>query len=276
LNRLREDRDMQTPPVVCRTPGLLATVLALGLLPLAPALAVDGAREIHQACVATGCFPGDPPGWPVVLTSPGSYVLTSNLAVPDINTRAIEVAASDVHLDLGGFAILGPNVCEPGTGNCPTGVGSADGVAQESPHRRLVVRNGQISGMGSRGVTGSAISLIEDLVISNCGLAGISVTSGLIRGNHVERNQVGIDATSAVVRENMVRVNLSDGIRARLAVLVQDNIIHVNEGWGLFCLFPTSPGAYAGNRISDNDDGQVSAACLEIGTNLCGVDTICP
>ena len=45
-----------------------------------PALAVDGVLEINQTCaVQTGCFAGDSPGFPVTITQPGSYRLTSNL-----------------------------------------------------------------------------------------------------------------------------------------------------------------------------------------------------
>ena len=99
-----------------------AAVGALALVLRPPmALAVDGAREIHQACVATGCFPGDTAGWPVLITEPGSYVLTSGLTVPDANTTAISIDAPHVSLDLHGFSITGPNTCDFGNGTCGGG-----------------------------------------------------------------------------------------------------------------------------------------------------------
>ena len=60
----------------------LLPLIALLLLALAgPALAVDGVVEINQTCaVQTGCFSGDTAGYPVTITQPGSYRLTSNLA----------------------------------------------------------------------------------------------------------------------------------------------------------------------------------------------------
>jgi hypothetical protein len=56
------------------------------------ALASDGVLEINHSCAtaAGGCFPGDTAGYPVQITQPGSYRLTSNLAVP-ASTNGIEV-----------------------------------------------------------------------------------------------------------------------------------------------------------------------------------------
>ena len=39
----------------------------------------DGRLEINQSCIATGCFPGDAPGFPVETQEGKSYVLTSSL-----------------------------------------------------------------------------------------------------------------------------------------------------------------------------------------------------
>jgi hypothetical protein len=44
-------------------------------------MAVDGVLEINQACVSVGCFPGDLAGFPVTISSTGSYRLTSSLDV---------------------------------------------------------------------------------------------------------------------------------------------------------------------------------------------------
>ena len=53
----------------------------------------EGVLEINQACaVNTGCFPGDTALFPVIIQgamAPGSYILTSNLVVPDPNTTAV-------------------------------------------------------------------------------------------------------------------------------------------------------------------------------------------
>ena len=44
----------------------------------------------------TGRFAGDTPGYPVTLSQPGSYRLTSNLVQPDAATSVIRATANDV------------------------------------------------------------------------------------------------------------------------------------------------------------------------------------
>src|SRR5438067_8861679 len=80
-----------------------------------PLYAVDGVVLINQnAALAGNVTPGDTPGFPVTISLPGSYKLSSNLVVPDANTTAIEIVADDVKLDLNGFSIIGPTVCTQG------------------------------------------------------------------------------------------------------------------------------------------------------------------
>src|SRR5437660_10259917 len=55
--------------------------------------------------------PGDTPGFPVTISQPGSYRLSSNLTVPDANTTAILITSDNVTLDLNGFSIMGPVFC---------------------------------------------------------------------------------------------------------------------------------------------------------------------
>ena len=47
--------------------------LLLLLLSALAAHADQGSLEINQLCVASGCFAGDSPGFPVEITQPGSY-----------------------------------------------------------------------------------------------------------------------------------------------------------------------------------------------------------
>jgi len=120
----------------------LASLLVL-LVPIA-AHAGDGRLEINAACVAAGCFAGDTPGFPVQITSAGSYLLTSNLTVPDADTTAITLGAG-ASLDLGGFTIAGPTSCT-GTPAVCTGTGGGSGISSGT---QTSVRNGRITGMGS-------------------------------------------------------------------------------------------------------------------------------
>ena len=54
------------------------------------ALAIDGVILIDQnKALAGNVTPGDAPGFPVTITLPGSYRLSSNLIVPNADTTAI-------------------------------------------------------------------------------------------------------------------------------------------------------------------------------------------
>src|SRR5882672_11227351 len=74
--------------------------------------AVDGVVLIDQnRALAGNITPGDAPGFPVTISQSGSYRLSGNLTVSDVNTSAIQITGENVSLDLNGFAILGPVVC---------------------------------------------------------------------------------------------------------------------------------------------------------------------
>ena len=78
----------------------------LALAALAGSLyAVDGVILIDQArALAGNVTPGDAPGFPVTISQPGSYRLSSNLTVPS-GQNGIQVAAQLVSIDLNGFSI---------------------------------------------------------------------------------------------------------------------------------------------------------------------------
>lgn len=124
---------------------------------LAPSPARAGVFEIDQLCaVAGGCFPGDAGGFPVTITQPGTYRLTSNLDVrgvptpQDVTAIDISFTADGVALDLNGFALLGPNTCSaPPAGCVMTGTGNGIHGSAEGTE----VSNGSVTGFGNHGVT---------------------------------------------------------------------------------------------------------------------------
>ena len=93
-------------PISLLNPGLVC-LLALASADLV--MAGDGVIEISATCaVQTGCVAGDTVGYPVTLSQPGSYRLTSNLVQPNAATSVINALANDIAIDLGGFEISGP------------------------------------------------------------------------------------------------------------------------------------------------------------------------
>ena len=94
-----------------------------------PAFAEDGVFEINQSCaVNTGCVTGDTAGFPVTITTTGSFRLTGNLTVPNENTDGISISANSVSLDLNGFEIAGPTVCQSLPVTCTPASGTGSGV----------------------------------------------------------------------------------------------------------------------------------------------------
>ena len=126
------------------------------LLAFAPgALAVDGVVLINQSTITNG-LPNCPTagsGALAVICQSGSYRLSGNLTVPDINTTAIQITSDDVTLDPNGFAILGPVACNHRAVPvvCTVkGLGMGPGILSFS--NNVSVSNGDITGMGSNGI----------------------------------------------------------------------------------------------------------------------------
>ncbi len=178
--------------------------------------ATDGVIEINQAKALAGAINGslvsDPAGFPVAISARGSYRLTSDLVVPDANTTAILLQASDVSLDLNGFGIHGPTLCE-GQQSC-TGSGTGLGVGFDfaTGGNRVSVKNGFVEGMGSHGLFLGSQAHIERLMVRNNGGHGILVgPGGIVLANRVQSNgAIGmLLGTDTIYEDNVILTNLS-------------------------------------------------------------------
>ncbi len=180
-------------------------------------LAADGVIEISAACVATGCFPGDGPGYPVTIVSRGSYRLTSNLERNSlfngtVDGNSIAIQSSEVTLDLGGFSIR-CSASAPSSDTCP---GNAVGIFVGNV-QAVTIRNGTIRGMPSFGVLCSATdSAIEDLLVTQNGRGGI-VSQG----------------ARSIVRRTVTTLNFGPGITMGPDSLVESCVSSGNTGMGI-------------------------------------------
>ena len=86
--------------------NVMLGIASLGLAGMAHA--GDGRLEINQACVATGCFAGDTPGFPIQTRSGKKYAFTSDVTLPAANGIDGVTLASSATLDLNGFSLSGP------------------------------------------------------------------------------------------------------------------------------------------------------------------------
>ncbi len=261
------------------------------------ASAGGGVAEINQDCaVNTGCFAGDGPGFPVIITSAGSYRLTSNLVVPDENTDGIKVNSDDVSIDLNNFAIIGPVTCSGNPLTCSPAGGIGSGVERASQYNYgTSVKNGSITGMGYRGVwlgihaevtnvrvrwnRGHGISVQSYSTVSgntayeNAG-DGIWAVTSTVSGNTSGQNgNAGIySGGGSTVSGNTVNFNEGDGIEAYSGSTVSGNTVRSNGDYGLNL---SSSTGYRDNVITSNSAGTVLYG-VNAGGNVCNSSTTCP
>lgn len=141
-----------------------------------------------------------------VISAPGSYYLRGN--INGVAGRSgIKIAASNVALDLNGFALVGI-------------VSSLDGIAINPGFTRVVVRNGAITNWAN-GITGTSETLLTDLNLGDFAGSGVSLFgSGIAREVHVR--DCGATAINVALAENCTVDNVDSastayGIQAALA-----------------------------------------------------------
>jgi hypothetical protein len=227
--------------------------LLLSLVLATPALAGDGRIEINQSCAEAGCFAGDTEGFPVTISSPGSYVLTSDLVVLTADASGIFVQTGGATLDLNGFSVRGPVTCsrnnefqyDPTLITCS---GSGNGVGVYAAATSLV-RNGTVSGFGSYGISAQGALIrpvtIEDVRVEQNAGGGIYLNNGTIRRATVSLNgasgifniAAGDASSSILIEDSTVAFNKSHGIalagkihNTRLSYNGGSGVVHGNAG----------------------------------------------
>lgn len=242
------------------------------------AIAGDGRLEINQACIATGCFPGDGPGYPVETAPGGNYVLTSNLTGVASGGIFLEVAAT---LDLAGFTIEGSVTCTGAPAVCTGGNFNGGGVMAEA---RAVVRNGTIRGINSWGIRVSPQTRVENMRIEQNSSGGIGANNGgaagtLIQDCFVVQNggsgialAIGDGALGARVLRNTIHGNGYVGVQGAISLL-SDNAITKNGDVGAVLNYSGSTAGYSGNQFYDNNGGNANpqrTGGVSLGANVCG------
>jgi len=122
------------------------------------------------------------------ITQPGSYYVTGNITGVAAK-HGIEIEASNVTLDLMGFAFIGV-------------AGSLNGVNVRAFPQSVVIRNGSASGWGESGVDAilAANSLLCDLLCADNGLDGIRAGPGFTHDDVREHQDRAVSARSQARR----------------------------------------------------------------------------
>lgn len=184
---------------------------------------------------------------PYAITNPGSYYLTGNLTGTS-GTNGITIVASDVSIDLNGFALIGV----PGSSN---GI-SAQGTSVTETN--LTVHNGIIRNWGGMGIHGFYIynCALRDLTAEANGGNGLEVGSmGLIRNCIATRNgSAGIvsEVGGGLIIQCNAGFNSYHGIFASSAV-VEDCIATGNGATGIY-IYNYSKAENCG-AYNNTDDG---------------------
>jgi hypothetical protein len=176
---------------------LLALTLLLTICFAGSALAASVVVDINQKRALSGrVTPGDQRGFPVSISQPGSYRLTSNLIVDSFGV-AIEITADGVTLDLNGYSIVGKGLPADFTYYPCITAGT---------NTLIVVRNGFVvdCGFGIQfpNVTNATIEQVHIRTAGNTSLA-VGVNA-IVRGDHLDGPNSAIHCPSIVVDTSFV------------------------------------------------------------------------
>jgi hypothetical protein len=241
-------------------------ILAFALALASPAFATDGVAEINQTCAAqTGCFPGDTAGFPVDITQPGSYRLTGSLAAGNVFIPGITISASEVTLDLNGFAITNNVTCSGlgSTVTCNVSSSSRQGI-DATDQARVTVRNGTIRGFAGGGIKAGDYADISDIHVEQTGGSGIWTGAyASVSNSTTAINGAGgvIVATSSEVIGVVARSNGNHGITAGNGSIIKNVRAWDNGGNGFelaFGIVMTDSTAYINEGRWDQLAGRLS------------------
>lgn len=264
---------------------LLAIALGWAVLVLAcPHASADNSQEINQDCAEVGCFFNDAPGFPVTITAPGHYRLTSDLHVDETYQGSAVILANpssgDVHIDLNGFQIRGPFTCigTPVAG-CTNGPNTTRGLLLLVKGGSL--RNGSVRGFGGAGVSGGlGHGFVVDNVafVENAG-GGMHPNSGTTRAYEIRNSRFFRNGAHGFndanggnghgrFRHNFFYGNQGEGLRSQNGPSITDNVFRLN---GSLALTGSGSGCMmTGNLLFENNSNgiQFNQCAGQIG-NYC-------
>jgi hypothetical protein len=220
----------------------------------------------QQKALAGNVTQGDPPGFPIILSQSGAYVLGSNLTVP-ANTNGIHVNAYNVDIDMGGFTLSGDGVADFGL-MTPYGEGRIhNGFINRFKRTALFIRNSAwvVEDMKITRNGWSAIDAngIRFLTVQNSVIA-LNRSTGIIAGNNaVIRNNMlsgnrysGLDCGEMChVEGNSIDGNLNDGVSVQKGGLILGNTFPNNAWYAVRDTSPFDTGMANNMFINNNSAG---------------------
>jgi hypothetical protein len=197
----------------------------------------DGVITIDQTkALNGGVTPGDAAGFPVTISQPGHYRLSGPLTVADVNKSGIEINASNVTIDLNGFAITGPVTC---TGSIPQSIACAPasslGAGINSSGQHVTVRNGGVRGFAF-GVFPGFFGRVEKMNVTHSANSAILAASGSIVQDNIVHYAGGdgvFVATAGEARGNTVYMAKANGVKGEMGALLIQNRVTLAGQYGI-------------------------------------------
>lgn len=232
--------------------------------------------EISQACVNSGgCLSGDDAGFPVTISAPGSYILTSSLS-GNHSSIAIQITADRVSLDLNGFSVT---MCV----GVICAIGDGFDAIHASETTGIRIHNGTVQGSKKICINVGNHAQLRDLNILDC-------SYGIFTGSYVQISNVNVVDSEfngvymgigSLLTQSTVTGSGSYGVKVAQDGLVVDSIIRKNQGAiEAQVISPYTRGGYHGNVFTENngnnEDQLIGPALKDLGGNICGTDTACP
>jgi len=137
---------------------------------------VDGVKDLAAVEPRIPLTPPDPndplpavPGALMVINTPGSYFLTSNLNGGS-GFSGIDIQTSNVTLDLSGYSMVGLS-------------GSVHAITSSTGAVNVRILNGTIRGWDGNGIDAKKINQaqIENVLVANCDGNGIEISRGVVK-----------------------------------------------------------------------------------------------
>ncbi len=199
-------------------------LLSTWMLPLLAAAGAQAQTTLnHDKALAGNVTPGDAPGYPITITEPGSYKLTSNLQVGANETGGIDIKAHNVTLDLNGFTLMSTTQCEAqgSTVSCFGDVAAPSEASIRAGIRiqrsNVVIRNGVVKGFKGHGIySDQPATWVDGMRVWSNGHDGIRLQSA---------------STGSLITHSVASVNNLNGIFA-IRTLIDGAVAKGNGGYG--------------------------------------------
>ena len=212
----------------------------------------------QNKAISGNITPGDGPGFPITITRPGRYVLTSNLY--SLGKAGIEIQAYDVTIDFNGFILHGGFQ------------GQTNGIVGAAVNT-VKIMNGLIAGFMNVAIFGRHSWVIENMRISANGnaiqlhnLARLQKNTATINGSYGIHCRDGCHIEGNVISENGGGVEINSGV-------VLGNTIYSNRGFGIKAYQNlVAPIAFGNNMLWMNNVSagtQVQGNLIPLHPNAC-------